>query len=77
MSVTARKAELLGFHVYRSRGHSWRRITRSLVAAKGTVSGASYRYLDRTARRDVSYRYRIRAVNRDGMTVWFGPVRVT
>jgi hypothetical protein len=63
--------------VYRSQGHSWQRITRSLIAAKTAVSGASYRYLDRTARRGVSYRYRIKAVNRDGTTAWFGPVRVT
>ena len=74
---TGTEVDLLGFHVYRSRGHSWQRITRSLIAAKGSVSGASYRFLDRTARRGVSYRYRIKAVNRDGPTSWFGPVRVT
>ena len=51
--------------------------TRSLIAARGSVSGASYRYLDRTAKRGVSYRYRIRAVNSDGTATWFGPVRVT
>ena len=72
---TGTEADLLGFHVYRSRGHSWQRITRSLVAAKGSVAGASYRFLDRTAKRHVSYR--IKAVNRDGTTSWFGPVRVT
>jgi hypothetical protein len=71
------EVDLLGFQVYRSRGHSWRRISHSLIAAKGSVSGASYRFLDRTARRGVSYRYRIKAVNRDGTTSWFGPVRVT
>ena len=74
---TGTEADLLGFHVYRSRGHSWQRITRSLIAAKGSVSGASYRFLDRTARRGVAYRYRIKAVNRDGTASWFGPVRVT
>jgi hypothetical protein len=74
---TGTEADLLGFHVYRSQGHSWRRITHSLVAAKGSVSGASYRFLDRTARRGVSYRYRLQAVNRDGTASWFGPVRVT
>jgi hypothetical protein len=74
---TGTEVDLLGFHVYRSHGHSWRRITRSLIAAKGSVSGAAYRYLDKTARRGVPYRYRIKAVNRDGTTAWFGPVRVT
>jgi hypothetical protein len=74
---TGTEADLLGFYVYRSRGDSWRRITRSLIAAKGSVSGASYRYLDRTAKRSVSYRYRIKAVHNDGTAKWFGPVRVT
>jgi hypothetical protein len=74
---TGTEVDLLGFQVYRSRGHSWRRITHSLIATKGAVSGASYRYLDRTARRGVSYRYRIKAVEQDGSASWFGPVRVT
>ena len=72
---TGTEAELLGFRVYRSRGHSWQRLTRSLIAAKGSVSGHSYGFLDRTARRGVSPQYRIRAVNRDGTAAWFGPVR--
>ena len=75
---TGTEAELLGFQVCRRRGHSWRRITPSLIAARGSVSGASYRFLDRSARRRrVSYRYRIKAVNQDGTTAWFGPVHVT
>jgi hypothetical protein len=48
-----------------------------LVAAKGSVSGTSYRFLDRTAKRGVPYRYRIKALNRNGTTAWFGPVRAT
>jgi hypothetical protein len=74
---TGTEADLLGFHVYRTQGHSWRRVTHSLVAAKGLVPGASYRFLDRTAKRAVSYRYRLRAINSDGTASWFGPVRVT
>ena len=74
---TGTETDLLGFHVYRSRGHSWQSITRSLIVAKGSVSGASYRYLDRTAKHGVSYRYRIKAVYHDGTATWFGPVRVT
>jgi hypothetical protein len=74
---TGTEVDLLGFQVYRSRGHSWRRVTHSLIAANGSVSGASYRYLDKTARRGVSYRYRIKALNRDGTASWFGPVRMT
>jgi hypothetical protein len=73
---TGTEVDLLGFHVYRSRGNSWRRVTHSLILAKGAVSGASYRVLDRTAKRAASYRYRIKAVDRDGTASWFGPVRV-
>jgi len=72
---TGTEADLVGFQVYRSHEHAWQRLTRSLVAAKGSVSGASYRFLDRTAKRGVSYRYRLKAVNRDGTTAWFGPVQ--
>jgi hypothetical protein len=74
---TGTEAGLLGFQVDRSHGHSWRRITHSLIATKESVSEASYRFLDKTATRGVSYRYRIKAVNRDGTASWFGPVRVT
>jgi predicted secreted protein len=74
---TASEFDALGFHVYRSRGHAWKRLTHTLIVAKGSVAGASYRFLDRTAKRGVAYRYRIKAVNRDGTTSWFGPVRVT
>ena len=52
-------------------------ITHSLVAAKGSVSETSYRFVDRTAKRGVPYRYRIKALSRDGTTAWFGLVRAT
>jgi len=71
---TGSEYDLLGFHVYRSRAHSWRRLTHTLITAKGTTSGASYRYLDRTAKRGISYRYRIKAVRQDGTAAWFGPL---
>ena len=72
---TGTEAGLLGFHVFRSQGRSWRRMTRSLIAARGSVTGASYRFLDRTAKRGGAYRYRIQAVDSDGTRRWFGPVR--
>jgi hypothetical protein len=73
---TGTEAELLGFQVYRSRRQGWQRLTRRLIAAKGSMSGASYRFLDRTAMGGVAYRYRIKAVDRDGGADWFGPVHV-
>jgi hypothetical protein len=70
---TASELDFLGFHVFRSQGLRWRRLTRSLIAARGQVAGASYRFLDRTARRGVRDRYRVQAVDRDGTKKWFGP----
>jgi hypothetical protein len=74
---TGTEADLLGFQVYRSSGRSWQRLSHSLIAAKASVSGASYRFVDKTAKRGVAYRYRIKAIDRDGTASWFGPVRVT
>ena len=74
---TGTEADLLGFEVYRLHGRSSHVLTRSLIVAKGSVSGAAYRFLDRTAKRGAAYRYRIKAVKRDGTTSWFGPVLVT
>jgi hypothetical protein len=74
---TGTEVDLLGFRVYRSRGRSWARLDHSLVAAKGSVSARTYRFVDRTAKRGVAYRYRIEAVDREGTTAWFGPVSAT
>ena len=72
---TGTEVNLLGFHVYRRHGKSWRRLTRTLITAKRATSGASYRYLDKTAKRRVSYQYRLKAVPRKGKAIWFGPIR--
>jgi hypothetical protein len=74
---TGTEIDLLGFQVYRAHGHSWKRITRSLIAAKGSVSGPRTASSTRRRGRGVSYGYPIKAVNRDGTMAWFGPVRVT
>jgi hypothetical protein len=71
---TASEVDLLYFQVYRSRGHSWRRVSHTPIAAKGSVAGASYRFLDRAARPHAGFRYRIKAFNQDGTASWFGPV---
>jgi len=74
-------------HWHRSRPtrFSGRPLARPFLAAhqslahrgEGLVSGAAYRFLDKTAKRGVSYWYRIKSLNRDGTASWFGPVRVT
>jgi hypothetical protein len=73
---TGSEFDFLGFHVYRAGGQVWRRLTRSLILARGGIAGASYRFLDRRARRGGTYRYRIQTINLDGSREWFGPVRV-
>lgn len=71
---TASEVDLLDFQVYRSRGYSWRRVSHTPIAAKGSVAGASYRFLDRAARPHKGWRYRIKAFDQDGTSSWFGPV---
>ena len=73
---TASENAVLGFNVWRrgTRGES--RVNRSLVAARGTVAGASYRLIDRAARAGRSYIYRLQIVSRDGSRSWYGSARV-
>ena len=70
---TAAAANTLGFHVWRSSGAKWQKLTRTLVRAKASdVAGASYRFVDRTARAGRFYTYRLQIVDRDGKRTWYG-----
>ena len=71
---TGSEADTLGFHVYRSRGAGWTRVDRQLIASKGSIAGARYAFLDRGAPRG-PLTYRLRVVERDGTTAWFGSAR--
>jgi subtilisin-like proprotein convertase family protein len=71
---TASEVDVLGFRVYRVVAGKRVRVSRALIAAKGEVSGAAYRFVDRRApRRTAGLRYRIQAVDRDGSVSWLGP----
>ena len=73
---TASEGEVLGFNVWRRGAGGESRVNRSLVTARGTVAGASYRLVDRAARPGRSYAYRLQIVSRDGSRSWYGSARV-
>ena len=62
------EASLAGFNLYRSEAGTSVRLNKHLVRAKasGTSRGASYSFLDPTARRGVHYTYRLETVGLDG-----------
>lgn len=72
---TGTEADMLGFHVYRYHLGKRVRVDRGLIAAKSSVSGARYTFLDRRAPRG-KLTYRLQAVGADGSRTWFGPACV-
>jgi hypothetical protein len=74
---TASEVDVLGFNVYRRTvSGPLRRVNRSLIAAKGDTSGATYRFVDRSARAGHVYAYRLQLVDTDGTRSWYGSARV-
>ena len=74
---TASEADVLGFNVYRRTSSGpLRKVNRSLISAKGGATGASYRFVDRSARPGVGYSYRLQLVDVDGKRTWYGSARV-
>ena len=67
----ASETEVVGFHVYRERGGTWKRVDRRLIAAKGSAAGARYSFIDRGAAHGM-LRYRLQAVGEDGSRTWYG-----
>ena len=65
---TAQETALLGFDVYRSGV----KVNRALIAARGAVSGAAYRLVDRTGRMGAAHTYRLQVVHVDGTRAWLG-----
>jgi hypothetical protein len=74
---TASEVDTLGFNVYRKTSSgTLRKVNRALIAAKGAVTGASYRFVDRSTRAGVVYTYRLQLVDVDGTRSWYGSARV-
>jgi hypothetical protein len=68
---TGSELGLTGFNVYR--GGS--RLNRTLIAARGSQAGISYRFFNRHPGR-LPARYRLQAVRLDGSRAWLGSARV-
>jgi hypothetical protein len=65
------EAGVLGYNVYRERRSARIRLTKAIIAARGSVSGGSYSYLDRSApRARRGLRYWLQVVGTDGSRVW-------
>jgi len=73
---TAAEPGLAGFRLERSSGRAFRALGAALVPARGqSVRGASYRILDRTARPQGHYQYRLVGVDLGGSTRVLGIAR--
>jgi len=72
---TAAETDVVGFNLYRARGRgAFVKVNRVLVPAKraGQARGATYSFLDRSARRGQLNTYRLQVVGRDGKRSWYG-----
>jgi calcineurin-like phosphoesterase family protein len=72
---TASQTRTLGYNVYRQRDGRLVKLNRTLIpsVSGGTASGHAYSLLDRSApRASGKLRYRLQAVNLDGMRRWVG-----
>ena len=71
---TGSNHSLLGFNVYRQQRGKLVKLNRALIPSVfgGTTAGHTYSFLDRTARRGVTYTYRLQAVSLGGTRTWLG-----
>jgi subtilisin-like proprotein convertase family protein len=67
---------LLGFNVYRARGKTLTKLNHSLIRARGGVTGRTYSYLDRSARRGRTYTFRLQSVSTAGKRAWIARTSV-
>jgi subtilisin-like proprotein convertase family protein len=64
---TGQETSLLGFNVLRSSsGRTYAKVNKYIVRAKGKARGATYGYLDKTAKKGRAYTYRLQSVGIDG-----------
>jgi hypothetical protein len=67
----ASQHDLFGFVLWRNA----QSLTPTPILAQPTLSGGTYRFFDRNARRGVSYTYRLQAIRLSGSRVWLGSTR--
>ena len=73
---TAHESSLLGFNVFRATGKRFVRLNKVMVSAKRRAQGASYSFVDRTARKGRAYTYKLQIVGLDGTKAFRGTVKV-
>jgi hypothetical protein len=71
---TANETEVVGYNVWRVAAGRTVKLNRALVVARasGRAAGASYRVVDRSARRTSAVTYRLQAVSVSGKRSWLG-----
>jgi hypothetical protein len=75
---TGAEPSLLGFNLFRSDSASReKKVNGSLIRARGSLRGVSYRLVDRNVRAGVTYLYRLQVVKADGTRSWDRSIRVT
>jgi hypothetical protein len=72
---TATEDDVAGFNVWRGKVNA-KRLNAKLIPARGSVSGAKYRFVDRSVRPGESYAYRLEIVERDGSRSWYSAAHV-
>jgi len=73
---TGTEVETLGFNIFRQVRGKRVKLNRHLLPARGSITGASYSYVDRRAPTRGALRYWLQVVDIDGSRTWRGPVRV-
>lgn len=76
---TGSELDVLGFNVWRKAGTgAWQKVNAKVIDAKnvGTVSGAAYAYLDKSAKAGTAYRYKLEILNVSGESEWSKVVKV-
>lgn len=76
---TAGEMQIVGFNVWRKNGkREWKQVNAELINAKniGTVTGAKYSFIDKSAKPNKVYRYKLEIATISGESKWSDIVRV-
>jgi hypothetical protein len=77
---TASEIDNAGFNLYRSESENgeYVKINDSMIPAKGSPSeGASYKFVDGTVQKNITYYYKLEDIDISGVSTLHGPVAAT
>ncbi|MCP4714437.1 MAG: hypothetical protein GY868_04910, partial [Deltaproteobacteria bacterium] len=77
---TSSEIDNAGFNLYRAEAgtEGYVKINSALIPAKGSsTEGATYKFVDREAKRGQAYAYKLEDVDQNGQTTLHGPVEAT